>query len=308
MRRFVTAAATLLTMIFMIPLFASTAFAENSAQGWDGDVTLSEVYDDYGVFKDHHAELEALNKEVRDKAEKLRLNIYVLLAGPDYLMSDSDTPEFCNILYDECFGEDTDGVLFFIDMTGKKPAYDYISTAGKAILYYDGHTDTIRENTYEYLPSSDDGDYELHYADVKRGVECFLSDLDSYQSDFRSGMKYYYDSNTGKYIYYLDGELQITDHKPPAIYLKSLIIALIGGAIVNLIAFLISKHNYKFKAKTNPNIYLSREETRFNSRDDRYLRSHTSRTRISSSSGSGGGSGGGGHHGGGSHGGSGGHR
>ena len=69
-------------------------------------------------------------------------------------MQDSETSTFCDRAYDEWFGPDTDGVFFFIDMTGKRPAYDYISTAGKAILFYDGVTDDIREATYEYLPSS----------------------------------------------------------------------------------------------------------------------------------------------------------
>ena len=37
MRRFFIAAASLLTLVFMLPLFTLTAFAENTAQGWDGD-------------------------------------------------------------------------------------------------------------------------------------------------------------------------------------------------------------------------------------------------------------------------------
>ena len=310
MRRFFIAAASLLTLVFMLPLFTLTAFAENTAQGWDGDSSRSIVYDDAGVFNDRPELLADLNKQVRDVSARTQLNIYVMLAGPTYLMTDADTPTFCNRAYDEYFGNDTDGVFFFIDMTGKKPAYDYFSTAGKAILYYDGETDTIRENTYEYLPSSDEGNYAEHCYDVKRGVECFLNDLQSYQSEFKKGMKYYYDKKTGKYIYYMNGELKITKFKPPKVFMKAGIIGLIGGAIVNLISFLIAKRNYRFKGKTNPNIDLSKEETRFNAKGDTFIRTHTSRTPIpQSSGGSGGGyrSGGGGFSGG-SHGGSGGHR
>ena len=123
-------------------------------------------------------------------------------------------------------------------------------------------------------------------------------------------MKYYYDKKTGKYIYYMNGELKITKFKPPKVFMKAGIIGLIGGAIVNLISFLIAQRNSRLKGKTNPNIYLSKEETRFNAKGDTFIRTHTSRTHIpQSSGGSGGGyrSGGGGFSGG-SHGGSGGHR
>ncbi|MDO4863303.1 MAG: hypothetical protein Q4A05_03945 [Ruminococcus sp.] len=313
MRRFISAAVTLLTLMFMLPVFAVTASAVNTAQGWSGDTSLSGVGDEAGVFTKHPESLDILNEEVRETAEKLQLNIYVLLAGPEHYMADSATPAFCDEAYDRRFGNDTDGVYFFIDMSGKRPAYDYISTSGKAILFYDGKTDTIREATYEYLPSSDEGNYDEHYFDVRRGVECFLSGLEKYQSEFRSGMKYYYDKDTHKYIYYIGGELHVTNHKPPVIYLKALIIGLVGGGIVNLIAFFIGKKNYKFKGKTDPNIYLSKEESRFSTKDDIFINSHTSRTHIPQSSGgsggghrSGGGGGGGFH--GGSHGGSGGHR
>ena len=124
-------------------------------------------------------------------------------------------------------------------------------------------------------------------------------------------MKYYYDKNTRKYIYYKGGELIISKRKPPAVYLKSFIFAIIVGGIVNLISFLIGKRNYKFKGKTDANVYFSKEESRFSENNDVFLRSHTSKTHIPQSSGSSGGyhrSGGGGGFHGGSHGGSGGHR
>lgn len=316
MRRFFAAAATVLTLILILPVFAVTAFADNDYAGWSGDISLSMVNDDAGVFDKHPDVLDALNQELRDTAARLQMNIYVLLAGPTYRMSDSETVTFCNMAYDKQFGADTDGVIFFIDMTGKKPAYDHILTEGNAIMFYDGKTDAIREATYEYLPSSEEGNYAEHYSDIKRGVECFLRGLETYQSEFRSGLKYYYNSHTDRYVYYFNGKLVISKHKPPVIYLRSFLIAFFGGSLTNIIAFFIGKKNYKFKSKTNPNIYLSKEESRFSTKDDVFLRSHTSKTHIPQSSGSSGGSGGshrsgggggGGYHGG-TFGGSGGHR
>ena len=71
------------------------------------------------------------------------MNICVFIAGPEHLMSDQYEVQFCKDSYSERFGEDTDGVFLYIDMTGKKPAYDYMATAGKAILFYQDNVDDI---------------------------------------------------------------------------------------------------------------------------------------------------------------------
>ena len=70
-----------------------------------------------------------------------------------------------------------------------------------------------------------------------------------------------------------------------------MLIAIVGGGIAHLITFFVAKSNYKFKAKTNPNIYLAKDETRFSVNNDELIRSHTSKTHIPQSSGGGGGGG-----------------
>ena len=290
MRRFISAAVTLLTMLFILPVFSVTAFADNSAAGWSGDSSRSCVIDDVGVYNDYGFALDKLNEEVKDYSEKLQMNICVFIAGPERRMSDADEIQFCKDEYTELFGADTDGVFLFIDMTGKKPANDYMATSGKAILFYQEHVDDILDSACTFLPSSDsysaDADY---HADVSFAIREFWHQLDLYQKDFRSGLKYYYDSNTHKYIYYFNGSLRVTKHKPPIVYLKSLLIGIVGGGLANLIAFFVCKKNYKFKSKTNPNIYLSKEESRFSTKDDIFLTSHTSKTHIPQSSGGSGG-------------------
>ena len=297
--------------MLMLPFCAMSASAVNTAAGWSGDTSLSCVIDDAGVYKGSEYALEQLNKETREYSEKLQMNICVFIAGPEHLMSDRDEEQFCKDSYSERFGEDTDGVFLYIDMTGKKPAYDYMATAGKAILFYQDNVDDILDAACIFLPSSDDFTEGADYhADVGFAIREFYSQLKKYQKEFRAGLKYYYDKNTHKYIYYLNGELKITKFKPPAVYMKALLIALVGGGIAHIITFLIAKRNYKFKAKTNPNIYLSKEETRFAVNNDELIRSHTSKTHIPQSSGGGGGGSfrSGGSHGGGSFGGGGRHR
>ncbi|MBO7395795.1 MAG: hypothetical protein J6U16_06720 [Ruminococcus sp.] len=291
MKRFISAAAAaLITVLLMLPLCTLSAFAVNTAAGWSGDSSLSCVVDDVGVYNDFGYALDQLNTEITAYSEKLQMNICIFIAGPQYRMSDSDEVKFCKEEYTRRFGADTDGIIFFIDMTGKRPAYDYMATSGKAILFYQEDVDNILDAACTFLPSSDsysaDADY---HADVSFAIREFCHQLEKYQKDFRAGLKYYYDRNTDKYIYYLNGELKITKFKPPAAYLKSLLIALVGGGIAHIITFFIAKKNYKFKAKTNPNIYLAKDETRFSVNNDELIRSHTSKTHIPQSSGGGGG-------------------
>lgn len=316
MRRSLSAAAAAFMMIlFILPLFTFDSHAENSAAGWSGDSSLSGVEDEADMFREHPEALDLLQEDVKKASQSLQMNIYILIAGPEHRMSDSEVEKYCDEAYDRRFGNDTDGVFLFIDMTGKRPAYDYLSTAGTAILFYQDDVDAILDAACSYLPSSDSVTEGKDYSyDVKYTIGAFLRQLESYQEDFRSGLKYYYDPKTHKYIYYFNGELKITKFKPPAVYLKALAIALVGGGIVHLITYFVAKSNYKFKAKTDPKIYLSREETRFNFRDDHLLRSNTTKTYISSNSSggghhsSGGHRSGGSHHSGGSHGGGGRHR
>lgn len=298
MKKFVTAAFTLLMTLIMLPVMPISASAkENYHQGWNGDASASKFIDNVDFFSD--SEEAEINKKVQETAEKLEMNIIVLAAGYEFHMSDDQTELFCDSSYDSTYGEDTDGVFFFMDFTGKKPAYDYISTSGKAVLFYQDYIDEIFDAVYSYLPSSD-SDYTQHTDEIEEGIYCFLGQLSEYQGS----KSYYYDSDSGKYFQYKDGKLVITTSKPLRARLKALIFAIPIGAVAGLIFFFATKSAYKFKNSANPNVYVSHEDTRFIHREDRFIRTYTRKTKIESSSGSrsgGGGGGGGGHGGGGSH-------
>ena len=310
MKKFVSALLTVFTLLTILPFTLLDASAyESSYQGWEGDLTLSGVEDDFGVFSSHPEMIEVLNEDIRECAKNLKLNICVFLAGPTHRMSDGQTPDFCGDEYDKRFGEDTDGVYFFVDMSGKTPAYDYLLTSGKAILYYNGRTNAIRESTYAYFPSSDEANYAEHYVDIAKGIERFLDSLEKYKDTSTFIDKVFYDPNTGKYVYYKGGNLVVTDKKPLIEHLRWIPLSLLGGLIMYLIFYFSIKGKYKFKSKTNPRIYVAENQTSYQRKDDIFIRSRTSKTRLSSQSSGGGHSGGGGgHHSGGTHGGSGGHR
>lgn len=314
-KRFISAVFSLLTFIALLPALAVTSAAAkdegysqdangsvngNYAKGWDGDYTKSLFYDTANIFSDD--EKAELTEYVQEAAQELEMNIFVFAAGPSYYMSDEKTEIFADDSYDEYFGEDTDGVFFFMDFTGKKPAYDYISTSGKAVPYYQDDISDIFSSVNSYLPPSSVSEYSQFKDDISDAVITFISELKYY----RGGDTAYYDDDSGKYFYYENNKLIITDKPPLKARLKVLIFAVPAGIIAAFIYFFSIKKAYKFKSSANPNVYISSEDTQFIRRDDRFIRTYTTKTKIESSSSSGGS--GGGHSGGGGHGGGGSHR
>ncbi len=295
MKKLAIAAITLFMTIFTLPVVPMSASAkENNSAGWSGDSSKSLFIDNADLFT--KSEEEEITEEIQETAEKLELNIIILAAGSDYYMGDEQTERFSDDSYDQTFGADTDGVFYFMDFTGKQPAYDYISPSGKGMVYYKSHIDDILDELYYYLPSSDldPADYT---DDIKEGISCFLGLL----SEYSNSDSYYYDDYSERYYYYDDGELVITRNKPFKARLKALVFALPIGLIAALIYFFVMKHVYKFKSSANPNVYVSSEDTRFIHREDRFIRTYTTKRKIESSSGGGSRGGGGGGRGGGRH-------
>ncbi|MBR5513213.1 MAG: hypothetical protein IKV85_04405 [Ruminococcus sp.] len=290
MKKFITAVFTLLMTLIMLPVVPVCASAN---EGWNGDVSASKFIDNADLFTD--AEEAEINRKVQETAEELEMNILILAAGYEYYMSDEQTEVFSDNSYDTTYGVDTDGVFFFMDFTGKKPAYDYISPSGKAMVYYKENIDSISDEVHFYLPSSD-SDYTQYTDDIMDGIYCFLGQLSEYYGSDSS----YYDENSDRYYYIEDGGVVTTRSKPLAVRLKALIFAIPIGVIAGLIFFFATKHHYKFKTSANPNVYVSNEYTRFTHREDRFIRTYTTKTKIETSSGGsrsggGGGRGGGGH-------------
>lgn len=269
------------------------------------DPSESGISDTYGFFDDDM--LEAMNGLVQDKAEELDMNIFVFIANKKYGMTDYQTECFADDTYDEMYGEDTDGVFYFIDFTGEQPAYDYISTSGKAVLMYEKNIQSIHDACQSILPPSGLDDYSGYSDEVANVVGQFLTQLDYYYNN--SNVKYYHDSSSDKYFYYKGDKLVISYNPPLYKRLIPLIVALPVGIIAMLIFYFVTKSRYKFKKSENPVVYVSHEETQFIQKDDRFIRAYTTKTKIETdNSGSSGGGGGGGHSSSGGHGGGGSHR
>lgn len=292
-----TAAFVLLVCSIICPL---TAYAENYHKSGNINPEKSGLVDEKQLFtEDDYKELDKLIKE---EAQKLDMNIVVYLSG--YARSDMQTEIFADDTYDEMYGEDTDGVFYYLDTSEKIPLYDYISTSGKGVLFYQQNIDNIFYALDAYLPRSGE---PVIAEDIYSAIEAFLYQLERYSDTKQPYFRYYHDVSSGKYFYYKNGELVISRTKPLRLYAKPFLISSVIGFIIALIVYSCTKHSYKFMSGTNAKVYVSQNRTHFSQRSDLFIREHTTRTKIESSSG-GGGRSGGGHSGGGGHGGGGHHR
>ncbi len=300
MKRFAKITCALISCIIMLSMCGITAFAlENHAQGYNKDASyLCGVFDDKNLFDEDT--LEELNTLVRETSEETELYICIYLSGESRY--DSETEDFSDYTYEELFGEDSDGIFYYMDLSEQYSAYDYISTSGKGMLYFDDHIDDMFDEIFPYLPSSGE---TIYASEIELAIEQICEVISDYASKEPGFFDYEYDSGTGHYIYMKSGDCIVTPTAPPAILVKRGLISLAIGAIAAVICYFIVKHHYKFKPSCNPSVYVSREESHFTHRDDRFIRTYTTKTKIQSGS-SGGRSGGGGSRG--SHGGGGRHR
>ena len=278
----------------------------NDAKGFDGD-SVSSVFGESDVEDKFFSreELLTLSREVRKTSEKLGMHIMVYAGRIP--MSDADVEDFADTCYDKLYGEDTDGIFYYLDMTGKRPAYDYISTSGKAVLFYQEKIDSIFAALDDYLPSSSAVElngYAMYREEIKEAVLQFLKELEYYAESFDDYSYFYQSPDTGKFIYYYNDELYVTSSRPPKQKFHLLFGGLLLGFIVSFVITRTIKAKYRFIKTVNAGIYISKENSKLEMKDN-FIREYTTRhynPPSSSSSGggrshsSGGSHGGGGHH------------
>ena len=261
------------------------------------------------------AEFQAAMEELQEAADKS--GMYVALWIGDSVIgndSDADTIAFCDDTYEDLFGINTDGVFLYLDMSGAPSLFDYLSTSGKGQFYYTDSEDynrvgTIIQEVEEHLPRGEE--------DLPAAIHSFCYNLEYYADQGVPTDKYYtYNKDTGKYLIMQDDQVQEVS-KLPKEYTATLswgtiiVIAIVIGLITGISSLLSIRKRYQFKTAGSMQNYLITNDVQYLQRSDRYLRTYTSRTKISSESSGGGGGGGGSSHSsssGGSHGGGGGHR
>ena len=305
MRRFIFSSVLAVMFLFVMPFSALRADAAyNYAKGYQADMEKTGLYDEYKLFdEDEYNEIDDM---IDTYAELLEMNIAVFLADSSYAgFSDYKTEIFADDSYDEMFGEDTDGIFYYLDLSGKKPAYDYLSTSGKAVLWYQDKIDSglFERTMISHLPASGD---EIRAEQIHDALTAFCDFLLNQKNESTSFSRHYKDKSSGKVFYYKNGQLYITKGNAPSTVIFITFISFLIGLVVSLITKACIKSHYKFKASASPDTYVSQQKSRLNVHTDTFLRTHTSRRKIESSSG--GSSGGGGHSHSGGHGGGGYHR
>ena len=300
--------ASVLCSVFILPLSVSAKTIKHI-----DDITETDEFEFCCVIPQislfDEDELEELNELVKDTAEEINMYVCVILGTSIY--NDTQIEEFAELFYDDIFSPNTDGIIYYIDLSGRSESYDYISTSGRAALVYtdyenDGYNnriDDIFDNIY--LPKSG---ATIEASDIANGIEEFCKSLEEINEKGPKKFYYSYDKYDEKYIYLKGEDVIVSSTKPLYAIINYTPIGLITMVIVTLISVLIIKGSYKFKTAFNSSSYVERNKTVFNVKTDTFIREYTRRVKIDSG-GSGGRRGGGGRRsGGGSHGGGGRHR
>ncbi|MBQ6039903.1 MAG: TPM domain-containing protein [Oscillospiraceae bacterium] len=281
----------------------------SAARQYEDCIPNCRLYDEDGLISEEEA--EELNQLIRQTSDNIDMYVAAyILNGSGSGMTEYDCMVWADDRYDELFnpeaGTDTDGALLLINLA-PDVRYIYISTSGTGQLYYynadeNNRVDSIVDRLKTPLRNGDNGG----------AVREFCSQLEYYYLKGMPNHGYTKDDDTGLY-YYNEGGTLVHSESLPLSYRANIpaavaISVLIGG-IAAMIAFFAIRSSYKFKKSLAASNYISNRETNFYQRDDMFIRTYTSKTRISSDSGGGGGGGGHSHSssGGHSHGGGGGH-
>ncbi|HBB72064.1 MAG TPA: hypothetical protein DCZ71_05600 [Ruminococcus sp.] len=294
LRKFARVCCLIAAMVIAAVIVSHLGYPKNYSSGYSAEVQKSMLYDDRGLFSEQ--ELEEINQKIRAISEASQLNIYLYLSGG--IRSDWETQIYADDEYDRIFGEDSDGLYYYMDFSQKTPAYDYLSLSGRACLLFDDSKQGIVDMTGDHFPSSSDvnaNGLSPYKEQIKGGIDYFLGCISSH-SDGASEANYVHTDN-GKYIFRKSNKLYVTYSKPPFIKSIILIIGEIAGSIIGLIVYGSVKNSYRFKGAASPASYVSKADIRFYTSTDAFLRTNTSRYAISSGNGGGGrtGGGGGGH-------------
>lgn len=267
---------------------------ENFAKGFDKDYTKSifieEKWRDQELLFSQE-EQDEFTEAIREASEDLNMNIAVYCG---HIRRDKvETQRFADYEYDKRFGKDTDGVFLYLDFSNvfyssSYLSYDYISTSGKAILYYKSYIEDIFKGMN--MPKSYDlhiDGFEAHREGVKNAIYSFLREIKSLgknENTLMSGLSYFYSKDTKKYVYYFKDSLYITDSRPP--YYRFIILAVseLLGLLVAFCFWLKINKDYSSVSSPSPSIYIDRNCIKFNKKKDEFLRKTERRVKQGSSS------------------------
>lgn len=229
----------------------------------------------------------SITAKAQNAVRETGMNIIIYVCDDvGYDKTDPGVVDHADVMYESLCGQNTDGILFMINLDTK---YDYISTSGAAINYFsDYRIDRMFDWFYDDL-------VDENYA---QAASLFIDSLLYY---YRQGKANNQTEIAGKWI---DPEEVF------AVFFGTMIFALVIGIII----YSVNKNRYKLQ-KPSTREYIVNGSMLLNQCTDTYIGTIVNRIYSPQSSGGGGGGGGGHSHssthhssGGGSHGGGGRHR
>lgn len=263
-----------------------------------GDIRL---FDEGGrLNSDQFRECE---KALQKASDKTGLNIAVVCGVEN--LSDIAIESFCDKSCIELFGENSDSVLYYMDLKGYEPC-DHITTRGLA-QFYITNSNNSSNRLNSIFDALDTYLYPVGREDVHGAVLEFASQVEYWYDAGIPDRYYVYDDQYHKYMHVENGKIVWTSENP---YPDNGIVVrfgVIGGIISLLVALLfqaVVKSRYQFKYALSPTNYVNKKSLNYHEQYDRFVRTTTTKTRLSDDSGGGGGGGGGGFSSGGSGGGS----
>lgn len=255
-----------------------------------------QIYDEGNRLKTE--EFTQVAERLNEASENIHMNVIAIL-GSEY-RSDATIESMTDSVYDQLYGNKTDGICIYIDLSSTAHPYDYISTSGLAQFYYTNSEQSNRIDSMLY--SVEKYLYPIGSEDAVGALEEFANQLEDYYEIGIPDRYWVYDDLYHEYYHVENGQI-ITTSSKPYINMENVvmggIIGLVIGLCISAIVRASVKSKYKFMYTISPTTYLNKKTVHYIEQSDRFIRERTTRTHVSSSSG--GRSGGGSHHSGGGH-------
>lgn len=222
-------------------------------------------------------EIESLEQELNMLSETYQMDIVIVTTND----TQGKTAEaYAHDFYDENgygYGSNYDGALFLIDMKNRK---FHISTTGLAARYLDdARIESLKQAVIS--PLSNGNYYGACNAFISNVEKYFKSGIPANSPlNFEGGKKPFTDE--------YNNPLTVTD------YLICAGIALLAGLLIAFIVRSIVSYMYKHPRHTVPATLPENSSVRYSEKQDHFISTHTTKTKIQSSGSGGGGGGGGG--------------
>lgn len=243
------------------------------------------VIDDANLLTD--SEMEILEAKCKVLSDECEVDLAIASTNDALGKSTKEYAQDCvldnNLGYEDDDRFDKSAVLFLVDLDNMET---YIVTEGLGILLVeDGDIENILDDIYEYIGSGRYDYYNAYDTFLDSVSETIIRNYNDYGKDYEEE----WETFTGTYAEF---DKEYVNVEKSAFYVfKSPVICLAIALLVAGVAVAVMSYSNKAKMTATGDTYMDRNEFRIYLRDDRYIKTTTTKVRIDTDSGSGGGGG-----------------